>query len=181
MEFSEEDNTTNLGAYLPRCALGQRPERRSAFNAFEAHGNADVVVHASGSENATSATGGFIFVGSCNGVPTGVPVENGHGRISGRFGSRGQSPLLLQRIVDSIGDFAERRPRHNDLWKHEHNVCDGGWRPGRHRRHDWRINRRRNVYASIHCNGYAVRQLFLRGTNWKPDKYSREPSGQRHV
>jgi hypothetical protein len=43
--------------------------------------NGDNVLIASGSENATNATGQFVFIGTCNGVPTGVPTNSYTGAI----------------------------------------------------------------------------------------------------
>lgn len=46
------------------------------------HSNADVVPGpGTAAAVATTATGGFVYVRSCNGTPTGVPTNSGTGRV----------------------------------------------------------------------------------------------------
>jgi hypothetical protein len=53
----------------------------NAGQVFKIHANGDVICGPDSSpELATTATGGFLFVRTCNGTPTGVPTNNLTGR-----------------------------------------------------------------------------------------------------
>ena len=77
--FSEEDNTTNIGSKmrLRVGGLGTGAQRTSV----EVRANGDVSLNASGSEATTSATGGFAFLPTVVGTPTGTPANSYLGAV----------------------------------------------------------------------------------------------------
>jgi len=83
--FSEEDNTTNIGGKL-RFRVGVLGGI-SLRSSVEIRGNGDVSFNASGSEAATSTTGGLTWLPTCAGVPTGTPANS----------YTGAAPVILDR------------------------------------------------------------------------------------
>jgi len=91
--ISEEDNTTNIGVKM-RLRVGKTGTTGTFWTA-EIRGNGDFVPTATGSENATNATGQFVFLGTCNGTPTGVPANSYTGAV----------PVIIDRANNRLYAF----------------------------------------------------------------------------